>query len=67
MAKGVEFPCPKCQKVHFVTFPQIKKHRKSKMPLVFEGGCSLSPNQVLDELTKIVREEFGKRHPELLE
>jgi hypothetical protein len=67
MAKGVYFTCPKCQKLHFVTFPQVKKHHKSKTPIVFDGGCSLPPNQVFDELTKIITKEFRKRYPDLPE
>jgi len=67
MAKGIYFPCPKCQKRHFVTFPEIKRHNKSKTPIVFDGECSLPPNEVLQELTKIITEELRKRHPNVLD
>jgi hypothetical protein len=65
MADGVDFTCPNCEKLHFITFVQIKKNQKSGLPLVFEGGCSLSPDQVLDQMALELKAIFRKKYPKL--
>ena len=67
MVKGADFACPNCGKLNFVTFPQIKKNMKGGIPIAFPCGCSLPPQQVLDELAKIVTQELRKRNPNLRE
>jgi len=64
MAKGADFACPICGKRNFVAFVQIKKNLKGSVPIAFPCGCSLSPQDVLDELAKIVRWALGKKDPE---
>lgn len=67
MANGANFTCPNCGQLNFVAFAQIKKNLKGSSPIAFHCGCTLPPNKVLDELTKILTKEFRKRHPKTTE
>ena len=67
MSKDAYFTCPNCGKENFVSLAQIKKNLKSNIPMTFACGCSLSPEQVIDELAKIAREALRKINPNLSE
>ena len=65
MTKGADFTCPNCGKKNLVSLTQIKKNLKSSTPIVLACGCSLPPEEIIDEMAKILREELRKINPNL--
>jgi hypothetical protein len=65
LPKTGAFPCPKCSQWHEVAFSEIEKKRKSKSVFVFEGGCSLTPDETREIMAKFLVGRFRKLKADL--